>query len=142
MRLRRFKNQDGFTMIESVLALLVFSIGVVGALAISQNMVISAAAGDYRVMAGQLASEKIEQIIADKTFKGYGTIVNGNYPSEPMTGEFVMFTRTTQILEVSTSDYTTASAGSGMKRVTVTVSWTEYAGAKNISVVTLLSSHS
>lgn len=138
---KKLKNQTGFTLIESILTLVVFSIGVFGALAISQNMVINSATGDYRVMAGQLASEKIEQIIADKTFKGYSTILNSNYPSESLTGEFAMFTRSTQISEVSSTDYTTPAAGSGMKRVSVTVTW-NFQGAKSISVTTLLSQHS
>ncbi len=141
MRSKHLKNQNGFTLIESILTLVVFAIGVFGALAISQNMVINSATGDYRVMAGQLASEKIEQTIADKTFNGYAAIVNANYPNETLTGDFAMFTRSTQILEVSTADYTTASPGSGMKRVTVTVAW-DFQGAKSISVTTLLSQHS
>ena len=141
MILKCLKNQRGFSLIESIMTLLVFSIGVVGALAISQNMVVNSTTGDYRVMAGQLASERIEQVIADKTFKGYATITNANYPGETLTGEFAMFTRATQIVEVSTTDYITPLVGSGMKRVTVTVSW-DFRGAQSISVVTLLSQHS
>jgi len=113
----------------------------VGALMISQNMVASSANGDYRVMASQLASEKVEQIIADKTFQGYNALLDANYPAETMSGEFVKFTRTTSIVEVSTTDFSTPQPGSGMKKITVTVSWS-HQGTKSVNVVTLLSQYS
>lgn len=142
-RTKNFKNhQDGFTLVEVILTIMVFAIGTMGALAISQNMLNSSINGDFRVMAGQLASEKLEEVIADKNFQGYSYIDTTNYPSESLSGDFAQFTRATSIEEVDPSDFTTPMANSGMKRVSVSVSWTYNSETKNVTVTTLLSEHS
>ena len=83
-----------------------------------------------------LARERLEQIIFDRSMRGYAYVVNVNYPaSETLTGDFSPFTRATQILEVSSANLTTASNGSGYKRATVTISWT---GGNSIQLETLV----
>jgi len=71
-----------------------------------------------------LAVEKIEDTIADRhsTTRGYGYVVNANYAAEsPVTG-FTGFTRSVSVTETGAD---LASAGTGYKRVTVTVGWTD-----------------
>lgn len=121
--LRLLKNQSGFSFIEAILVTSLLAIGLWGGLAIFQNITSNTLESDMRVMASHLASEKIETIIADKTFQGYDWIIESNYPDETLTGAYQGFSRHVSITEVSSVDLITPSAGSGFKKVDVQVTW-------------------
>lgn len=121
--LRLLKNHSGFTFIEAILVTALLSIGLWGGLAIFQNITTNTLESDMRVIASQLASEKIETIIADKTFQGYNWIIETNYPDETLTGAQQGFSRQVNITEVSSVDLSTPSPGSGFKKVDVLVTW-------------------
>ena len=74
-----------------------------------------------------LASEKLEDVIADRnsTTRGYSYVVTANYPSEGSISGFPGFTRSVAITETGAN---LVSAGTGYKRVVVTVSYTGAAG--------------
>lgn len=122
-KFKTLRDERGFTFVEAILTMTVFTLGMMGALAISQNIVETGVENDYRVMAGQLASEKMEMVIADKAFNGYTYLLNSNYPSETFPTDFKNFTRTVSIEEVSTANMQTPTPGSGLKKVEVTVNW-------------------
>lgn len=91
-------------------------------------------------MATQLANEKIETIIADKTFQGFDYIDENNYPTENLAGDFNGFTRTIAVDEVSAADLETSQSESGYKRVDVSVSWGNDNG-QNILVSTIVTEY-
>ncbi len=75
-----------------------------------------------------LAGELLEDIIADRSSstRGYPYLVNANYPAESPVSGFPGFSRSVTIAETAAN---LVSAGTGYKKVTVTVSWTDERGA-------------
>jgi hypothetical protein len=64
----------------------------------------------------------LERIASDKAKQGYSAITNSLYTTpETINLDGVSFTRTTNIYEVSLTDLQTVLAGSGLKRVDITV---------------------
>ena len=97
--------------------------------------------GDYRVVASQLASEKMEEVIADKSFQGYSTITEANYPDETLADPYNGFARETDVTEVDPSDLSTPQVGSGYKRVDVRVTWGSDDSDTTIVVSTVLTDY-
>nr|AQQ75240.1 hypothetical protein [uncultured bacterium] len=88
-----------------------------------------------------LATEKLEDIIADRhsTTRGYGYLVSGNYPIENPVGGAPGFTRSVSINETRAN---LTSPGTGYKRVTVTVSWTDATSTnRSLSIATVLTDY-
>lgn len=114
----------GFTLIELILTTVVVSGGFFGLLTTFDAANRGAIQGQAHQAAVYLAQERLEQMTADKYYRGYGYLVPGNYPaSEAVTVGSHQYTRLITITEVSGTDLTTAVQGSGYKRVAVTVSW-------------------
>lgn len=69
-----------------------------------------------------LASERLEDVIADRhsTTRGYPYAVNGNYPAEAAIAGFAGFSRSVVIVQTGPDLVT---PGAGYKVITVTVSW-------------------
>jgi Tfp pilus assembly protein PilV len=120
---KKIKNQKGFTIIETVLTTVLLSVGLLGSMQLFFSANTSSLENNFRVTASQLANEKIETIIADKTFRGYDYLVNSNYPFETMSTPDTGFTRQVDIMEVSPTDLSTVETGSGYKKVGVIVRW-------------------
>lgn len=135
-------SQKGFSLIEAILAMTIIGIGVMGVITMYHRTVDRSNEADQTLIATYLAQEKIEQIIHDKKYQGYDTIIQGNYAaSENMTLQgFPGYTRTTTIQEVSPVDLTTSPPPaqyrpSGYTRITIGVSVT---GGPTISFTTLV----
>jgi len=134
------REKRGITLIELALTIVVISIGLVGIMILFENATRGIMQADMNVIASNLAHEKLEQIVLDKWRDGYDAVLDSNYPDEGFSDEFSVFTRSTDIYEVSGTDLATEEEGSGFKRVEVTVSWGE--GALNrVTVPTLLASY-
>lgn len=119
---RHFSNNRGFTFIELILATVVISTALFGLMTLFQNVVNHGSNTERFITASHLASSKLEEIVADKNERGYTYVVNGNYNiNENLTGNFNGFTRTINIFEVQAANLTTPQAGTGYKRVTVSV---------------------
>lgn len=142
--LRKIKNQMGMALLESILATTLLSIGLTGGLFLMQNATRTSITTDYNIIASQFANEKLESIIADKalTASKYAGIVNTNYPNESITygGITGAFSRKVAITEVNPSDLTTTQAGSGVKKVDVTVEW-NIGSTQKILVSTLVTDY-
>ena len=123
----------GFTLIEAVLTTVLLGLGLGGSLTLLQTATVSSLENDTRITASQLAHEKIETIIAEKTFRGYAWADNANYPAEILNPPYSSYSRATNITEVDPADLTTPQAGSGIKRVDVTVTW----GLENFQSITV-----
>jgi prepilin-type N-terminal cleavage/methylation domain-containing protein len=131
------RSARGFTLIEAIVAIVILSVGVPG--------LVMALAESHRkrvdpVMASRarmLASERLEQVIADRhsAWRGYSYVTGANYPSESSIAGFVGFSRTTTVTETGVS---LSGAGNGYKVVEVTVSYTDGRGAsRSVSVSTV-----
>jgi type II secretory pathway pseudopilin PulG len=70
-----------------------------------------------------LASERLWEIYADHADpdRGFDHVAESSYPGEADAGGLTGYVRTTEVLEVSDSDYVTQTANSGVKRCRVTV---------------------
>ncbi len=134
------RQSTGVTLIELVLTIVVISFGLIGVMILFENATRGVMQADLNVMATNLAHEKLEQIILDKWRDGYASVIDSGYPDENFQDEFSIFTRSTDIVEVSGSDLATQEADSGYKRVDVTVSWGG-GSLQRISLSTLLASY-
>ncbi len=88
-----------------------------------------------------LATEKLEDIIADRhsTTRGYTYLVNANYAAEASISGFPGYTRSVAISETAAN---LVSAGTGFKKVTVTVGWTDARGvARSLAIATVLTDY-
>jgi hypothetical protein len=120
--------------------MLVVGIGVSGLMAYFVSVNRQALDGDMTITASVLAQERLDQVTADKLYRGYNYVVTGNYPLENLVGNFNGFTRTTSIQEVSAADLTTISPGSGLKRVDIFVQWGN-AAAERVVLTTLVTTY-
>ncbi|MBX7149266.1 prepilin-type N-terminal cleavage/methylation domain-containing protein [bacterium] len=138
--LKKLHNQKGFTFIEAILTAVLLAVGLTGGYAMMQNSIDHSLDNDHLVIGSQLANEKLQMIIADKTFVGYSSITQNNYQQETLSGSYRGFTRSTSVTEVSSSDLSTPQAGSGYKKVEVTVRWGNDTG-QQVKVSTMLANH-
>lgn len=136
----RAPRKRGFTLIELILTIVVIALGLTGLMSLFENVTRGIMEADNAVIAGNLAREKLEQIVQHKWNSGYAALDGALYPPETFTGDFSRFTRSTSIREVAGSDLSTAQEGSGYKRVEVTVSWGARA-TQTISLPTVLASY-
>ena len=137
---KKLHNQKGFTFIEAILTTVLLACGLSGGYAMMHNSINYSLDNDHLVIGSQLANEKLQEVIADKTFTGYDAITQNNYQQESLNGAYSGFTRTTTVTEVDPADLTTLDAGSGYKKVDVTVSWGNENG-QTVEVSTMLSDH-
>ncbi len=106
----RKKAQRGFTLIEAILVVTLVSIMGVALANLFTVGLRQSVHADFMTTAVGLANEKMEQILADKSGKGYPFIVADNYPAEWTLPDFPGYARTVSIQD--TGEY---------KVVTVTV---------------------
>ena len=92
-------NQDGFTLIEIIITLVVLSIAVVGVLSVFTTAIKGSANPVVLNRAIALAQEEMDTIIGDRMNPdGFKHIIPGNYPAEiPVTG-FTGFNRSVTII--------------------------------------------
>jgi prepilin-type N-terminal cleavage/methylation domain-containing protein len=135
----RRSGGGGFTLVECVAAIVVLSIG------IPPMLWALRAAHHHRVdhvMASRakwLASEKLEDVIADRHCRGYAYLRAANYPAEGAVAGFPGFTRSVSLAETG-ADLT--SAGIGFMRATCTVGYTDGSGvARTLSLSTVITDY-
>lgn len=156
----RIGNQIGSTLLEATLAISLLAIGLTGGIFLMQNATRTSVNSDFSVTASEYANEKLEQILADKALHVDGTGANDGYSyidtfngtsetvefgDDGTTAEGIenFFTRQVTITEVSATDLSTPEAGSGLKKVDVTMSWTNVGatGAGSLKVSTLMAEY-
>ena len=135
-RMIRTPNSKGFTLIETIITLVVLSIAAVGVLSVFTVGIKGSANPLVVEQAVQLAQEKMDTIIGDRMnapptgTRGFGWIVPGNYNASPGVAVpgFSGFTRSESIYCVTAADLNTsigapggAGCASGYTHVTVTV---------------------
>jgi len=123
------KNQAGFTLIETIITLVVLSIAAVGVLSVFTVGIRGSANPLVVEQAVQLAQERMDDIIGDRENAaiGFAQIIPINYPAETAVQlGFPGFSRTTTIICVSanalnTNNFAAPPCASGYTHVTVTV---------------------
>jgi prepilin-type N-terminal cleavage/methylation domain-containing protein len=117
-------RRRGFTLIEAAAAIVILSIAIPPMLWSVRQSHIQRVNPMMASKARWLATEKLEDIIADRhsSTRGYTYLINGNYPAETPVSGFTGFSRSVAFTETTAN---LVSAGTGYKRATVTVSWTD-----------------
>ena len=133
-------NNKGFSLLEAVLTVMILAIGFFSTTVLISNISISAITTDQNIIGTQLANEKVESIIADKKFFGFSYVDNSHYPAETLSGDYLGYRRSVAIAEVQAGDLFTPAAGSGIKKVLVTVSWGDTA-AQQVKVTGMVSKY-
>jgi type IV pilus modification protein PilV len=111
-------NRGGFTLIEVLVAMGIFTVAVLG-VAISATSVIKANQGSYSTtIAINLAQDKLEELKALPA-----SLASGGPVTDTINGE--TFSRSWTV--------TANSPISGMQRIDVTVTWTDY-GSRSITL--------
>lgn len=105
----------GFTLMELVVVFLLSSILVAGMVHLFSEAIDSIGDSEIKVVAIQLAQERMEQVVAERRDDGYDTFST--------TGDTVTFDSTNYVRTISSSAYSGAACPSGMscKEVQVTV---------------------
>ncbi len=118
------KRSFGFTLIEVTLTIVIISVGLFGMMILFDNVTRGAMEGDMNITAAYLARDKLEQLMMDKVYKGYDYISTSSYPANDnvMVGSY-NYIRQLSIYEVNKNDLTSVLAGSGFKRIDVTLKW-------------------
>jgi prepilin-type N-terminal cleavage/methylation domain-containing protein len=135
-------RHHGFTLIEAIAAIVILSISVPAMLWSVRHAHIQRVNPTMASTARWLAMEKLEDVIADahSSTRGYGYVVNANYAAENPVSGFVAFTRAVSVVETGPD---LVSAGTGYKKVTVTVSWTDAtATARSLNIATVVTDQS
>lgn len=122
------RPHGGFTLVEAVAVIVVLSIAFPPMLVAIRQAHSARVVPARLAIARWLAAEKLEDIIADRNSatRGYSYVVASNYPAEASITGFTGFTRSVVITETG-PDLTTA--GAGYKKASVTVTYTDGAGA-------------
>jgi len=144
---RAIKSQGGFTLIETLITLVILSIAAIGVLSVFTTGIRISANPVVVDQAVQLAQEKMDTILGDSlnSNPGYGFayIIPGNYGAEtPVTG-FAGFNRSVNIYCVTVADLTTnagapgvGGCASGYTHVAVTVANAAIGSVKLETVIT------
>jgi prepilin-type N-terminal cleavage/methylation domain-containing protein len=135
------RRRLGFTLTETIAALVILSIGLPPMLWSVRDAHAHRANSVLASRARWLATEKLEDIVADRhsTTRGYTYLVPGNYAADPPITGFPGYSRSVTLNE-TLADLVTA--GSGYMNVTVTVSFTDAWGAsQSLAVTTVLTDY-
>src|SRR5262249_26161880 len=118
-------KRRGLTLIEVTFALVILSIGLAPMMKALTDGASQTIDTTQASVASFLVTERMEQIVAARyrAVGGYSLVTAASFPDETPVSGFSAFNRTATIQEVAASDLSTAQSGSGIKRVTVTVTW-------------------
>lgn len=133
------KLSKGFTLIETMTAVFILSVGICGVLVIFPLSLKIIRSSDLATKAVGLAQEKIEEISSND----YDSIAVGT-ASENLSSPFNMFTRQTTISYVDPANGMQDSVSdTGIKKIAVTISWSSLlsAGQQNLAISGLISKH-
>jgi prepilin-type N-terminal cleavage/methylation domain-containing protein len=126
------KQQDGFTLVETMVAMTLFAIGVLALAQVQFAASRNTMKAKLTTVASGLASDRIEQVVYGPAF---GEITEGNYPDEDY-GEveggderYARFRRS-----VAIDDSLDLAGRVALKTVTVQVTWADINGQRNVEL--------
>jgi prepilin-type N-terminal cleavage/methylation domain-containing protein len=133
------KKRNGFTLIETAVAVFMLSVGICGVLIIFPLSLKIIQSSNLATKAVGLAQEKIEGLSSDN----YDDISIGT-TSENLASPFDMFTRQTVINYVDpTNGMVVSLIDTGIKKAMITISWNSVLsiGQQSITINGLMSKH-
>lgn len=125
-------NQDGMTLIEILVGMTIFAIGLLGLSRVTFQVMHANLSSRKTVIATNLAHERMEQLVS---VTRYGTIVANNFPDEDYgqvnggSPDYTGFRRT-----VAIADSLNALGNSVMKEITVRVEWRESGKTRDVQL--------
>jgi Tfp pilus assembly protein PilV len=128
-----------FTFIELILAIFLFSYGIISVVQILPVNRRFLEQSTFQTQASFLAQEQMEKVAT----VSYDDLTTGAYePSAALAatigdGYVVQFTRSTAVSLID-SAYASTATDIGLKKVIVTVGWTERSGARNYTLTTIV----
>jgi prepilin-type N-terminal cleavage/methylation domain-containing protein len=118
-------NRSGFTLIESIMTLVVLSIAAIGVLTVFAVGMKGSADPLIMTQAIQLAQGEMDQVLGERASAGFASIATGSCRSTMLAG----FTCSRTVSYVNTADLNAAVGGpTNYKHVTVTVARASFAG--------------
>ncbi len=135
------KRPRAFTVTESVIAIVILSVAIPPMLWAIRQQQHDRVSPILASRARWLASEKLEDIIADRhsTTRGYSYLTSTHYPAESSITGFAGFTRSVAFNETTAN---LSTAGAGFMKTTVTVGWTDPGGvARSLSLATVITDY-
>jgi prepilin-type N-terminal cleavage/methylation domain-containing protein len=159
----QMQSQSGFTFIEILIAITVFSVGILGLITTTHTVSLNQRNADDTTEAAMIASDRMEEIKRLATNEPLGGIYGFTYVVDDQTGGFLngfsapnsytrtltdtidIFSRTTQVMvfppisSVTTTENFTTPDNIHMIELHVSVSWTSPTGdSKNLDLNTIL----
>lgn len=134
-------GRRGFTLVEALIAVVILAVAVPPMLVALRDASGRRTDAVRSAQAQWLAAERLEDVMADRhsTTRGYTWVVGGNYAAEASVAGFPGFTRSVAVSETGAD---LSSTGTGFKRVTVTVGWTDTMGrAQSVAVSTVVTDY-
>lgn len=128
--LRRLRGRDGFTLNEVLLSIALIAIGILGFSLNTVGVIRGNRISGSLTVATNLAQAKLEELSAQATFTD---VTNAADPYNPITetgDPGGRFTRTWTVKD--------AALGSGLKEISVRVSWVEYHMTRQVVLGTLV----
>ncbi|MBL8758157.1 MAG: prepilin-type N-terminal cleavage/methylation domain-containing protein [Phycisphaerae bacterium] len=135
------RRARALTLVEALVAIVVVAIAAPPMLLAMRDASLRRATPVLADRARWLASEKLEDLIADRhsPARGYAFITPANYPTEPAVAGFPAFSRAVAITETAAN---LSSPGTGYKRVAVTVAWRDQGGTlRSLALSTILTDY-
>lgn len=144
-----FKKHNGFSLIETIIVIVIIGIAAMGVLSVFTEGMSGAADPLITIQAIDLAQEKMDIIIGDRqnTARSYSYATTpANFPAESPVSGFANFNRSVAIACVTTADFNAAGSApapscvgvTNYARVTVTVTHNLIG---SITTVTLLTNY-
>lgn len=125
IKLRLFKDREGFTVAEILIAAAVLSLAILAIAGMFPTAYQNVIYGGRITKATNLAGQKMEEL----KNSSYASLIVSSYndPNNPIEG---IFSRSWKIED--------SGLPTGLKRITVTVSWSTTFGPKNVQLMTLI----
>lgn len=133
-------NQRGLTLMEGIFAVTLISFGMMGFLWFFQQLNQVSVNSEMSLVASRLASERVEQVLADRAVNGYDSVIVGE-SEEVVNYNNMDYLRTTLTNFVDANDLQTITVNdTGFKRVVVSVDWNA-GDPQQIQMVSVLSDY-
>jgi type II secretory pathway pseudopilin PulG len=137
----RIHRKRAFTLVEGIVSVVILATATPAILWAVRQAHLDRVSPVQASFARWLATEKLEDIIADRhsSSRGYSFLTAGNYAAEASISGYPGFSRSVAFAETG-PDLT--SAGTGYMKATVTVGWTDTRGqAQSLAIATVITDY-
>ena len=134
-------RRRGFTLIETIAAIVILAIALPPMLFAIRDAHVQRVNPVLASQARWLATEKLEDILADRhsASRGYDYLSGAHYPPEPSVDSFPAFSRSVTLMETGPD---LSTPGSGYMTVTVNVSWIDAtSAARTLSISSVVTEY-